>query len=126
MNSQIYSHWKQLVVRVMKTEDQQFQRDSRCRYQKGKYDEYSQTEWEIVLHLMLINCDVLIGYSLINIGGSSVFIGSAYVAGLPIVIFDKVSNRLANIGLTFFPQSDLEQNSTRLVCICPISRPLIW
>lgn len=75
---------------------------------------------------MLINCDVLIGYLLINIGGSSVFIGSAYVADLLIVIFDKVSNRLANIGLTFFPQSDLEQNSTRLVCICPISRPLIW
>ena len=75
---------------------------------------------------MLINCDVLIGYLLIDIGGSSVFIGSAYVAGLPIVIFDKVSNRLANIGLTFFPQSDLEQNSTRLDGICPINHPLIW
>ena len=35
---------------------------------------------------MLINCDVLIGYLLINIGGSSVFIGSAYVADLLIVI----------------------------------------
>ena len=64
---------------------------------------------------MLINCDVLIGYLLINIGGSSVFIGSAYVASLLIVIFDKVSNRLANIGLTFFPQSDLDKNFTQVL-----------
>ena len=64
---------------------------------------------------MLINCDVLIGYLLIDIGGSSVFIGSAYVAGLLIVIFDKVSNRLANIGLTFFLQTDLDKNSTQVL-----------
>ena len=71
----------------MKTEDQQFNATLAVGIKKGNMMN-SQKEWDIVLHLMLINCDVLIGYLLTDIGGSSVFIGSAYVAGLPIVIFD--------------------------------------
>ena len=37
------------------------------------------------------------------------------MAGLLIVIFDKVSNRLANIGLTFFLQTDLDKNCTQVL-----------
>ena len=35
MNSQIYSHWKQLVVKVIKTEDQQFNETLAIGIKKG-------------------------------------------------------------------------------------------